>query len=267
MSGSGGGGGSTVVDAARPPADTGVPDRPPASADMAAGGRDTASAADRSSEAGGGRQALLVTGQNAANMMPYPSDMFLRMRLEAKGLTVVNVNLPDLKVEDFTGKVLAFISGSVDSGMAATKVTDLKVADVAVPLICNEQRIFDDLSLTGPMENTDYGEVMGQTQIQITMMGHALAGGLSGMPTVYGSMRNVRWGLPGAGAVRIATVVGAMNQITIFGYPRGAMMSGNKMAPAKRVGLFVSESTSTVMIVTADGQRVIDAAIDWALAP
>src|SRR5688572_32376127 len=97
---------------------------------------------------------------------------------------------------DATGKALVFITGSVDSGSVAAKF-----ADVAVPVIVNEASNFDDMRMTGTVQDTDFGIVAMQVQLAIVMQGHALAGGLSGTPTVYPTPRSVRWGLPGASAI------------------------------------------------------------------
>lgn len=84
---------------------------------------------------------------------------------------------------------------------------------------------------------------------------------LSGTRTVTASAEQFSWGLPGAAAAKGATLAGNSTQAASFGYESGAAMVGLS-APARRVGLFPSNTTATAL--TTDGWRLFDAAITWA---
>jgi len=101
-----------------------------------------------------------------------------------------------------------------------------------------------------------------QTQIQIINPSHALAAGLSGTVTVYNSNDTIDWGKPVASAQNIATVVGDSTKVAVFGYSSGAWMV-NFNAPARRVGLFMSD-TSAASNQNNNAWALFDAAIYWA---
>jgi hypothetical protein len=112
---------------------------------------------------------------------------------------------------------------------------------------------------------TDHDTVAAQTQITIVApAGHALAAGLTGNVTVYEPAHRVVFGVPGTGAVKIATVLGSTTQIAIFAYPKDAAMVGGN-APAKRIAFFAHDNDTAT--IAPDGIKLLGAAIEWALAP
>jgi hypothetical protein len=66
------------------------------------------------------------------------------------------------------------------------------------------------------------------------------------------------------GAIVGATLVGTPGQATVFAYPTGTMMVG-RTAPAKRLSFFAHNNAAANL--TADGLKLLDAAVDWSLAP
>jgi hypothetical protein len=85
-----------------------------------------------------------------------------------------------------------------------------------------------------------------------------------GSVMVAGGAQAATWGNPAAAAEKIATIPNQNNQVAIYGYPSGAMMSG-MTAPAKRVGFFAGETMADNM--NDNGWKLFDAAVDWALQP
>jgi hypothetical protein len=239
-------------------ADAQIVERPPVIEAGVEAGRDVVSAATAS------RRALFVFGTTTvggvANQM-FPSDIPLRQRLEARMLTVVSVRANASRPEDADGKALVFISGSADPASVAAKF-----ADARVPVVISEPDVYEEMGMTQGPENTGHGAAQNQTYIAVAMPGHPLAAGLSGMLAVYSTPRAVRWGAPAATAIKVATVVDNAAQAAIFAYPAGAMMFG-RTAPAKRVALFCADSTTSMAILTGDGVKLVDAAIDFALSP
>ena len=71
------------------------------------------------------------------------------------------------------------------------------------------------------------------------------------------------WGVPGLGAISVATAPQQPAQMAIFAYPKGAMMVG-MTAPDKRIGFFAIDNPGTANL-TPEGLKLLDAAIDWAI--
>ena len=68
------------------------------------------------------------------------------------------------------------------------------------------------------------------------------------------------FGVPGAGASVVATLVDEPQGCAIFGYEQGAPMIG-LTAPARRVGYFLDIQASTRL--TSEGWALFDAAVKW----
>ncbi len=203
-------------------------------------------------------RALIVIGDIAA---PNSNDVAIRTRLEDHGIAVTAASDESVTPADTTDKVLVVISISVNGPVLSSKLRD-----VTVPMVVLQPSAYDGLQMTGPLNGSDYGQVLSQSSITITGSAHPLAGGLpNGDVVVYTSTgHRVGWGVPGPEAVIAATPVGNSFRAAIFVYPRGAMMVG-RSAPAKRVGFFVDNATSGGLGV--QGRNLLQAAIDWTLAP
>ena len=93
-----------------------------------------------------------------------------------------------------------------------------------------------------------------------------MSGGLkAGIANVYHQQVEMSWGKSGLGATLIATLYGQPEKVAIFGYEAGATMDYETLAPARRVMLFMGNSTFTNL--SGDGLTLFDAAIKWACAP
>jgi hypothetical protein len=137
---------------------------------------------------------------------------------------------------------------------------DLKT--VAVPLMVSKDGHTDEIGL-GTVLNT---EAIYDT-IKIIKTDHPLAAGLA-MGTVQvltttNAQRLVRFSNLGPDAIKIATGPADNNTFTIVGYEKGGQMAGGFKAPAKRMGFFWHRPAA----VTADGTKLLKAAVDWLLRP
>jgi hypothetical protein len=204
---------------------------------------------------GQGKTVLMVVGYPTLMQAGWVGDLKMKTRLEGRGFTV-KIGDDDGAVDQATGTNLVIITESAGTQVAA------KYTALNLPVICMEPQLYDDLKMTGGTGNTDLGTTGNVSQIAITMMDHPLAGGLTGNVTVASSGQNAAWGLPGAMAARVATLVGMANRVAVFGYTQGTTMVG-MAAPAKRVGLPMSDGM--VNALTDMGWTLFDAAIDWAL--
>jgi hypothetical protein len=201
---------------------------------------------------GEGKTVLMVVG--FLDALFKPGDTKLKARLESRGFTV-KIGDDDLGADQAMGANLVIITHTSGPQVAG------KYTNLALPVIAMEEALFDDLRLTANAGG-DHG-LSDVTQVAITMAGHPLAGGLTGMVTVAGSSLPASWGQPAAAAIRVATVPGQANQVAVFGYTQGAAMAGGMNAPAKRVGLFITENLANVL--NDQSGRLFDGAVDWAL--
>jgi hypothetical protein len=180
-------------------------------------------------------------------------------RLEAAGLAVSVVRDDAATTASADGKVLVAISESVESARVGAKF-----AGVSTPAFVAEPSVFDDMGMSGLAWNTDYGDAAGQTAISIVDPAHPLAAGLNGLVTVTNAPDKYIWGRPAATARVLATLSGAAARAAIFGYEVGARMVGRD-APGRRVGWFAGRDVAAKL--NAQGLRLLDAAIRWAIAP
>ena len=201
------------------------------------------------------KRVLLVTGA----AMPPPADAPLVARLAALGLAVDVVEDINATTEMATGKALVVISATVDGDSVGAKFVE-----VPIPVILLEPNLFDEMGYTAALL-ADHDTISAQTQVTIATPADPRAAGLTGTVTVYTEPGRMVYGVPGPGAVKIATIAGNADQSTIFGYDKGAMMV-ERVAPAKRLAFFLHSATPPATL-NADGTKLLDAAITWSLAP
>jgi multiple sugar transport system substrate-binding protein len=200
------------------------------------------------------RQVLLVVGA-----LPLAgNDTAIATALAGK-VTLVPVLDTAVTTEMATGKAAVIISATASVAGAGTKFRD-----VATPVIVMEPNLYGPMLLTGTAAGSA-GTLANQTQVTIVAPdNHPLAAALTGAVTVYSAPYRLVYGLPGAGAVKIASVVGSATQTAIFAYPAGAAMVGGN-APGRRVGFYLHNSAAAN--AAPDGLKLLAAAVDWATAP
>ncbi len=197
--------------------------------------------------------ALLVV----ADAVTLPSsDAVIKARLENLGFTVTVKDAVNAAASDAANKSLVFISETVASASVNTKFRD-----VAVPVISAEPQIFDDLMMTGPTLETDYGYASGQTQATILVPSHPLAAGCTGTVSISTLASGAAWGRPAVSATQVASLSYDGTKKAIFAYESGAMMNGMQ-APARRVGLI--HGNDAFNSLTETGGALFDAAVRWA---
>jgi subtilisin family serine protease len=213
------------------------------------------------------RPALLVVGDAALTN----EDIALSSALVARGYSVMARDSASLSPTDTTGMTVVVVAPSAKPVKVGSKLTR-----VAVPVVCLQGYLFDELKLTGAVFGIDYGMVAAATALQIHDELSPLSGGLRGTWSANGwddtvevsSSGNRYWGRPSASAVgsdgRPVTLYGNPERAAIFGYESGAAMVGIN-APARRVGFFADEPA--VRSFTAEGWALLGAAIDWSAGP
>jgi hypothetical protein len=188
-------------------------------------------------------------------------DNIIRDRLRSLGYSAVIVEAASATVDDANGADFGFISRT-------TRAADFNAAfrDLPVPLMVPEYGLFSFLGMTGPTLDTDWGALtLTTTDLIINDPSHPLAAGLAGTVTVMTPGQGLYgFGVPAAGAVTVATLVGEDGRYSIFGYEHGAAMVG-LAAPARRVGWFVDKDAASRL--TASGWALFDAAVKWTAGP
>jgi hypothetical protein len=194
---------------------------------------------------------LYVAGSTSLNA----ADTALRNRLQGLGFTVQVTSASAATTADATGKALVVVSATVLSYSVADKFRN-----VTVPVLTWENQIYDDMGMT-PTAWGNFGTQSSQTQGSVIAPSNPLAGGFSGTVTLTSSSSTFNWGIPNA-AARVITLTGDATKAIVFGYAAGEAMPG-LVAPARRVGFFLDETTATVL--NSDGWALFDDAVEWAV--
>ncbi len=185
------------------------------------------------------------------------SDQTIKKHLEGRGFNVIVKQDKLVKTEDANGKALVFLSES-----ARSREVNSKFSDVAVPVICSEPWLFNELGMTGQTKKVDFGRKSRQKDLTIVNPDHPLAASLSDNIKVSSKSFYMGWGVPGDNAIAVAALKKDPTKYTIFAYETGAQMPG-KVAPARRVGLFLFRGAAKNF--TPDAWALFNAAIDWSI--
>ncbi|MEM9622774.1 MAG: hypothetical protein AAF993_14065, partial [Pseudomonadota bacterium] len=201
-----------------------------------------------------GAEILFVTSTNT----PPSSDQVLIDRLTSNGHNVTTVEDSSSLPGDDLGKDLIVISATVRSSDVNTK---FKLS--LVPVVTWEAFLYDDMGMTGPVANVDYGGDFNQQSIEVTGT-HTLTAFLQG--TVAASIVNnrFRWGIPNSNAIVSAHIVGNPAKPAIFHYETGAVMVDG-IAPARRIAWFFDNGTPTNW--NNNARQLFDTMIEFALSP
>lgn len=180
-------------------------------------------------------------------------------QLEKRGFRVTQVD-QSAPPENARGFDLVVLSSVVQS----REMADTGYRHVPIPLVTWENDLFDSLRLTGRRKGVDYGEVEKEHYLRIVNAPHPLAAGLpTGKTYVYPRDVTMGWGTPARSAIVIATLPGDPDEAVLFGYEKGATMDYDFVAPARRVALFLDNTTFDQL--SPQGLRLFDASVDWAL--
>lgn len=204
-----------------------------------------------------GKKALFVTQLKAAPDI-ITTDNAVKAHLGELGFAVTEIDQRDA-ADASNGMDVVVIS----SGVSA-HVLEGKYKHVAVGIVTWEAYILPHMGMTGKKEETDFGTREGKPRyLWMVNAPHALSAGLpAGMLNVYKKGMPMNWGKPGPGAIVIATFPGELDKSPLFGYEKGATMDGENLAPARRVMIFLDNTTFTDM--NEAGGKLFDAAVLWA---
>jgi len=94
-----------------------------------------------------------------------------------------------------------------------------------------------------------------------------LAAGFTGDVTVYLRVGEMFWGMPGPGAIKVATAKGNLERSYYFAYPAGAMMV-DRPAAGKRLHFFFAVHAPPpvpTLYLNDNGVKLLGGALDWSL--
>ena len=232
-----------------------------------------------------GVRVLFVTGQDAAKT---PNDDALVQRhLESLGLRVDRIR-DDAPVGNLAGVGLVVISSTAD----ADRLGDA-YARAVVPVFTWNTFDYPHLGLTGARLHTDYDVVDPIQHFAASfsaLYGYGAnstsslsrAAGLK--PQLFGTLylepATIGWGHPGPGGRVIVDFNGTPDQAGVFTYERDATLADGRIAPARRVGFYLSDANFHLLTAVHGpaardpelrdwyrGLKLFDAAIRWALSP
>ena len=207
---------------------------------------------------GAGGKALMVVG----TIPLVGTDVQVRDAMKARGLEVEEVKEAMATAEMARDKRLVFLSFSMQSDNFKTNAA---IGDGPAPIIVMEHNLLPGLGMTS---DSGHGFQLGLTQITITSDDPVLTAGLPmGDVTVYAKTQEMFWGVPGPGAIKVASIKGNAGRTAYFAYPKGAMMAG-RAAPANRLLFFFAVHAPppvTELYLNETGLKLLGAAIDWSL--
>lgn len=202
----------------------------------------------------GGGKALMVLGA----IPPVGTDAVVVEALKARGVEVDLVRETMLTPEMAENRRVVVISCSILSTSFKADLTGVKS-----PIMVLEHHLLENLGMTAA---PGHGFQQGLTAITMTSTDPVLAQGLTGDVTVYMRTGEMFWGVPGPGAIKIATAKGAAaDRSFYFVYPAGAMMA-SMPAAGKRLHFFFavhSPPPVTTLYLNDNGLKLLGGALDW----
>ncbi len=207
--------------------------------------------------AAAGKTALFVTQLKEAPETAAV-DAAVKTHLADLGFSVTEIDQRD-PADAANGCDVVVISSGVSG-----HVVEGKYKHVPVGVVTWEAYVLPHMGLTGKKEDTDFGTRDGKPRyLWLVNAPHPLSAGLpAGLLNVYKKWMPMNWGKPGPGAIVIATFPGELDKSPLFAYEKGATMDGENLAPARRVMVFLDNTTFTNL--NEAGLKLFDAAVLWA---
>lgn len=211
-----------------------------------------------------GRKVLFVERMSAGEGKETDEHMVAHLRSLGFTVTIADQSDPQTRAR---GQDLVIVSGTCSKWKLANKY-----ADIPVPLISLEGLMSDTLHFAGYDRYVDYGEHGEEREsddppenyLDIVGAWSPMAAGLKpGLVKFENTPGVLKWARPLPDATVIATLPGAPSQCAIFGYPKGALMAGGFIAPARRALLPLDNPTFDDL--TPQGRALFDAVVLWAV--
>ena len=181
--------------------------------------------------------------------------LFIAEKLKEIGLSVKMVDDSTVSLADTAGMSAVIFS---PTAYARPRLEPI-FKEMPLPLLNMEVAILKHFGMTDTVQGVDYGRLSGIV-CEIYDSPHSIAGGLSGIITIYSDSGDIEWGKPGTGAQKISVLPGTIDSAAIFCYEKDAEMVDMK-APAK-LGAFLLQGKG-VYILTNDGWYLFRNMVKW----
>lgn len=231
-----------------------------------------------------GKKILLVAGEPEKG--ETNDDGLVKKHFEELGYTVTTANEDD-PASKADGQDLVVISSTADSREIADKY-----ASVSVPVFTWNTVDYPDMKMTGPERhvdfetldpNQDYARTFSVLYGYFPNSTNPIVKEFGGKTQLYGTLyllpEYFGWGKPAASADIVSNSEGDPTHAGVFTYEKGATMYGGFVAPARRVGFYLQDSTfhyltevhglpekDPDMAAWWVGAKLFDASIRWALS-
>lgn len=211
-----------------------------------------------------GKKVLFVERVNAGEGKAADEHTVEHLRSLGFTLTIADQSDPETRAR---GQDLVIVSGTCSKWKLANKY-----ADVPVPLISLEGLMSDTMHFAGFDRYVDYGEHGEEREsndppenyLDIVGAWSPMAAGLKpGLVKFENTPGVLKWARALPDATVIATLPGEPWERAIFGYPKGALMAGGFIAPARRALLPLDNPTFDDL--TPQGRALFDAVVLWTI--
>lgn len=232
-----------------------------------------------------GKQVLFVIGETEEGAPN--DDPLIRDYLGTLGAKVSTATATDAAAT--AGKDLVLISSTVNARELGTKYRDAKVPVVtwsaySFPLLgMTGDKLHEDFSVVRekPFHNANHANYYAHATSTTNPILKAarIPHGMFAPLLFSGGVTDPSWGKPSRGADVAVVFEGDYEKAAVFSYERDAMMIGEAVAPARRVGLFLGDNSWSILSdaqgpAAADpkeyawfsGRRLFDAALKWAVS-
>ena len=195
------------------------------------------------------RSALVVVGDPTA----LGGESLAISRLRGLGFNVQVRDDDVVAASDANGKQIVLIAGSVNVGVIGSMFRG-----TPVPVLLWKPFLYDDMSMTGPVKNVDYGTVTGQRTVVIQNIAHPLAPRGAETLTILSVARGLPFGVPPTTADRVGTTGG---RYSLFTFSPGDTLVGGSAAAGCRVAFPATKGA--LRVFTAVGWDLFDRTIAW----
>jgi hypothetical protein len=211
-----------------------------------------------------GRKVLFVERVNAGEGKEADEHIVAHLRSLGFTVTIADQSDPQSRAR---GQDLVIVSGTCSKWKLANKY-----ADVPTPLISLEGLMSDTLHFSGYDRYVDYGEHGEEREsddppenyLDIVGAWSPMAAGLKPGLVKFATEPGVlKWARSLPDAIVIATLPNEPQERAIFGYPKGALMAGGFIAPARRALLPLDNPTYDEL--TPQGSALFDAVVLWTI--
>jgi len=231
-----------------------------------------------------GKKILLVAGEPEKG--ETNDDQLVKKHLESQGYIVTMANEDDPATKT-TGQDLIILSSTADP----REIGD-KYADATVPVFTWNTVDYPDMKMTGPERHLDFETI---DPVQDFMRSFSMLYGyfpnatdpivreFGGKTQLFGTSyllpQAFGWGKPAAGADIVVNFEGDPTRAGVFTYEKGATMYNGFVAPARRVGFYLQDSTFHYLTAVHGeaekdpdlsdwwvGLKLFDASVRWAVS-